>query len=107
MWAGRGIDAMFVSTLITYQSSGGILSTSPIAVSALFQFHYSVEHVLGVFIVATDALSRDNLLLFSHLLPQALPSQVPPSLLDLLLVRKPDWGSPLWIVLFVGTLALP
>ena len=38
---------------------------------ALFQFHHVVEHVPEVLNVAVDALSRNNLHLFSSLLPQA------------------------------------
>lgn len=59
----------------------------------------------GVMNVAADALSRDNLILFSSLLPQASPSTVPALVINLLLTHKPDWGSHTWIDMFAGTLA--
>ena len=72
--------------------------------AAFFQFEYGSEHVPGVLNVAADALSRNNLQLFSSLIPQATPSAVPIPLLDLLIFQRPDWGSQAWINLFVATL---
>ena len=51
--------------------------------SALFQFEFSAEHIPGVQNVAADALSRDNLVLFSSLLPQATQVQIPASRLGI------------------------
>ena len=39
--------------------------------SALYQFNYTAEHIPGIMNRAADALSRDNITLFSSLLPQA------------------------------------
>ena len=72
--------------------------------SALFQFEFSAEHIPGVQNVAVDALSHDNLVLFSSLLPQATQVQIPAPLLDLLLIQRPDWGSVNWINLFRDSL---
>ena len=74
--------------------------------SALFQFEFSAEHIPGVQNVAADALSRDNLVLFSSLLPQATQVQIPAPLLDLLLIQRPDWGSVNWINLFRDSLLM-
>ena len=74
--------------------------------SALFQFEFSAEHIPGVQNVAADALSRDNLVLFSSFLPQATQVQIPASLLDLLLIQRPDWGSVNWINLFRDSLLM-
>ncbi len=52
----------------------------------------------GINLVA-DALSRDNVSLFSSLLPQARPTVISAAVSDLLLARTPDWGSPQWIEL--------
>ena len=75
--------------------------------TALFQFDYTAEHIPGVLNTAADALSRNNLPLFSSLLPQAVQVQVPAPLQDMLLILRPDWGSPLWIRSFLSTLPMP
>ena len=72
--------------------------------SAYYQFDYQAEHVPGTMNTAADALSRGNLSLFYSLVPQAVHSVVPPAIQDLLIVRRPDWGSADWTTLFVGTL---
>ena len=75
--------------------------------TALFQFDHTAEHIPGVLNTAADALSRNNLPLFSSLLPQAVQVQVPAPLQDMLLILRPDWGSPLWIRSFLSTLPMP
>ena len=72
--------------------------------SAFFQFEYSVEHVPGVLNTAADAISRNNLHLFSSLLPQATQSQIPDPVMGLLVSQRPDWGSRHWIRLFGSSL---
>ena len=72
--------------------------------AAYYQFESVAIHVLGVLNVAADALSRGNLTLFNFLIPQAAQWQVPVSLLELLVTRRPDWGSTDWIRLFTSTL---
>ena len=52
--------------------------------SSFFQFEFSAEHVPGLQNNAADALLRNNITLFSSLLPQATKMQVPVVLLDLL-----------------------
>ena len=73
--------------------------------TAFFQFEYSAEHMPGMLNTAADALSRNNLALFSSLIPQASQSGVPPPIQDLLVNQRPDWGSQNWITLFVATLS--
>ena len=72
--------------------------------SAFFQFQYSVEHISGTHNTAADALSRNNLTLFSSLVPQAVKTDIPPAVVELLVTQRPDWGSPRWITLFKDTL---
>ena len=72
--------------------------------TALFQFDYTAEHVPGVENVAADALSRNNIVLFSSLIKQASRTQIPTVLVELLVTRQPDWGSPTWTRLFTSTL---
>ena len=72
--------------------------------SAYFQFHFSAEHIAGVMNTAADALSRNNLTLFSSLVPQVPQISLPPSLRQLLITTKPDWGSQAWTNLFASSL---
>ena len=72
---------------------------------AIFNFTYSVVHVPGVFNVAADALSRDDLTLFLSIVPQTPRSHIPQATLELLILSKPDWGSAVWTSLFTRSLA--
>lgn len=72
--------------------------------SAHFGFHYSAKHVPGVRNMAADALSRGKLHVFSSLVPQTPRCVIPPSLVELLITRRPDWGSPAWTHWFVRSL---
>jgi len=69
------------------------------ALDAKFAFFYSPDwlylqavHVEGRLNTATDKLSRDNLSLFCHQVPDALPSPTPnpKELVELLLIQRPD-----------------
>ncbi len=70
--------------------------------SSLYHFQHAAKHVPGVLNVAADALSRNNVPLFSFLLPQARPTVILVAVSD---VMTPDWGSPQWIERFTATLA--
>ena len=72
--------------------------------TAFFHFDYSAEHVADVLNGVADALSRGNTASFNSLIPQAAQTQVPISLVDLLITQQPDWGSTHWISLFGSTL---
>ena len=65
---------------------------------AKFQFNLFSTHVSGVDNDLADALSRDNLWYFKQYHPHAqdYPTPIPPELLDLTIVKKPDWTSRLW-----------
>ena len=71
-------------------------------ITAKLELHLVASHISGVRNVLADALSRDNLPLFRSLYPQANPRPTPisDSLLDLLLVSRPDWTSRGWTVLW-------
>ena len=68
--------------------------------AAYFRFQYQATHVPGVQNTAADALSRNNMLLFTSLIPQGQQVCIPPAVLDLLVHRRPDWGSQAWTNLF-------
>ena len=72
---------------------------------AFYGFHVSCIHVAGAMNPAVDALSRNNLLLFSSLVPLACQYAIPTALVELLITSRPDWGSQAWTRLFVRTLA--
>ena len=59
-------------------------------------------HVEGRLNVAADALSRDNLSLFRHQVPDAhpTPTSIPKELVELLVIQRPDWTSKNWKRLF-------
>ena len=71
---------------------------------AYFHFHFSAKHIPGPMKTAANAISRNNLSLFSSLVPQAPHLNPPPALLELLVLTKPDWGSPAWTQLFMCSL---
>ena len=75
-----------------------------LTVRAIYQFEYSAEHIPGLLNSAADELSRNNVTAFHSLVPQAVQTQVPASLLDLLVTQRPDWGSSRWTSLFMNTL---
>ena len=73
---------------------------------AHFNMHMSAVHVPGTNNSTADCLSRDNMLLFFSLNPQAqrFPTPLPQSLLDILSLPGPDWTSLNFLELFTTTL---
>jgi hypothetical protein len=61
-------------------------------------------HLPGTLNVAADALSRDCILDFLQVVPEAevavAPTSIPQSLIDLTIREQPDWTSPRWAKLF-------
>ena len=72
--------------------------------AAFYQFTFESRHVPGTENIAADAISRNNLSLFSSLLPQATQVCIPQSIINLLITKTPDWGSPTWTRSFRATL---
>ena len=64
--------------------------------------HFDIvgEHIAGVHNAAADAISRNNLALFSSMFPQVPHVPIPQSVRDLLVEIQPDWGSHRWTDLF-------
>ena len=75
--------------------------------SAHYQLKVVAAHVPGKDNEAADALSRNNLSLFSSVVPQRQPhpSPIPAALLDMLLHSRPDWTSPSWRRMFSRSLS--
>jgi len=65
---------------------------------AKFQVLIVASHIPGKDNLAADALSRDRLIDFRSFITQAQeqPPSIPVELLDLLVITKPDWTSPVW-----------
>ena len=74
--------------------------------SASYQIVLTAEHLPGILNTAADALSRNNLSNFFICSPQAckLPSPIPQSLTDMLILQRPDWTCPSWRRMFLSTL---
>ena len=72
--------------------------------AALFQFSFVSEHIPSAQNTAVDAISRDNIPLFLSLFPQCSQCLIPKAVLDLLVVRQPNWGSEEWAKLFLSSL---
>jgi len=68
--------------------------------AAYFGFGFTSEHVPGVLNTAADAISRNNVPLFVSLIPQVPRATIPQAVLELLVSRRPDWGSCDWTKLF-------
>ena len=68
--------------------------------AAFFRFQFVAEHVPGVLNTAADAISRNNTSLFVSLVPQVPRVAIPQSLVDLLIHKRPNWGSRDWTRLF-------
>ena len=69
---------------------------------AYWGFELRAEHIAGEKNVAADAISRNNLSLLFQVWPDTSPqpTAIPQTLVDLLVVRRPDWTSPSWVTLF-------
>ena len=72
--------------------------------AAVFGFQLIANHVPGVMNTAADAISRDNTDLFLSLVPQIPQVTIPKPVLDLLVTKRPNWGSQEWTSLFVSSL---
>lgn len=73
--------------------------------AAFYRFQFVAEHVPGVLNTAADAISRNNTSLFLSLAPPQIPHiTIPQSVLELLVIGRPNWGSNEWTRLFVHSL---
>ena len=72
--------------------------------AAFYRFEFESQHIPGVSNTAADAISRDNLSLFSSLIPQLEWIAVPQAVLDLLVIQRPNWGSQAWTRSFASSL---
>lgn len=73
--------------------------------TATHQIGIEARHVAGIHNTAADALSRNMKKIFFESTPQACreADKVPTPLLDMLLLRRPDWLSPTWRTLFLSS----
>jgi hypothetical protein len=73
---------------------------------AYFDITILIEHIPGIHNVVADQLSRNHMQQFFSFNPQAhlLPTPLPPELLHIVSVEKPDWTSPRFTLLFNTTI---
>lgn len=99
-WAGKTVRAQCDNAaVVAVLNSCTSRESAPAAMSGLPQGkEFLLHHIQGSHNMLADALSMDNSTLFHTLLPQAnrAPAPIPASLLDVLVVTKPDWTSPHW-----------
>ena len=110
LWEDCGRDSLFASTLVIWLSFLFFIPRLQNSLCCevfliLLCFQESCVHVPGAMNTATDALSRDNLTLFSSLVSQVPWYPTPLPLMELLITAKPDRGSPAWTHLFGFSLA--
>ena len=72
--------------------------------AAFYRFYFVSEHVHGVLNTAADAISRNNVSLFLSLNPQMPRRPIPQPVMDLLVTKRPDWGSKDWTTAFASSL---
>ena len=112
-WQGRTIQCRTDNAAVVAIVNSGRSKKSAIAmhlmrtlffVMARFDLAITAAHVPGRENVAADALSRDKLPLFRTQVPNAAkkPAAVPQELLELLILRQPDWTSADWRSLFAS-----
>jgi len=73
--------------------------------AAYHRFQFTAQHVPGVLNTAADAISRNNIPLFLSLVPQMPCTTIPQLLLELLVTKRPNWGSTDWTRLFAHSLS--
>ena len=105
-WQGKSVlvqcDNAAVVSIINHGSSKNPeamhLMRCLVFIAAKWEFHLVATHIKGVNNTLADALSRDNLVLFHSLHPQAdrEPSIIPEALLEVLIISRPDWTSRSW-----------
>ena len=69
--------------------------------AAFYRFNFVSEHVSGVLNTAADAISRNNVSLFLYLNHRR---PIPQPVLDLLVTKRPEWGSKDWMTAFTSSL---
>ena len=112
LWAGRHV-LFHTDNFAVVQVIQNLNATEPLLCSLLqclyfyfayYQFTLTTAHIPGVKNVATDALSRNNLPLFHSLFPQVPRHTIPHNLIELYLLRIPDWNSDNWMTQFKNSL---
>ena len=112
-WSGAGVcfrsDNMAVVSILSTRTSRHQLLMHLLHCltfyAAYFRFTMKATHIPGTLNTAADAISRNNIPLFLSLVPHTQQFAIPQPLVDLLVTRRPDWGSQAWTHLFVNSLS--
>ena len=75
-------------------------------ITTFFKISVKAAHIAGSKNTGADALSRNNMHLFFSQVPAAnkTPTFIPSALIELLVLRQPDWTSLPWSRLFTSSL---
>ena len=75
-------------------------------ITTFFKISVKAAHIAGSKNTGADALSRNNMHLFFSQVPAAnkTPTSIPSALIELLVLRQPDWTSLPWSRLFTSSL---
>ena len=73
--------------------------------ATFYKFEFESAHIPGTKNTAADAISRNNIPLFLSIVPQVHQVIIPPPTIDLLVTKRPDWGSTNWTTLFKTSLS--
>ena len=113
-WQGRSVRFHSDnSAVVALLNSGSVRDDSLMQLmrclallAAKCNFIFSSCHIQGKNNVLADALSRNKSSVFLSSYPQAqaCPTPLPPTLLSLLLLEKPDWTSPSWTKMLTSIL---
>ena len=109
-WKGRSVRILSDNTVVVAAINTNTSKVREIAhllrclafISAHWQCHLSAAHVPGAQNSVADAISRNNMVTFRVLHPQAAeePEQIPMELVQLLITESPDWTSTAWTQLW-------
>ena len=67
-------------------------------------FQTTAEHIPGILNTAADVILRNNISLFQSPVSQIHPITLPQTIVDLIVINRPDWGSQRWTHWFTSSL---
>ena len=72
--------------------------------ASIFRFEFVTQHIPGILNTAADAISRNKISLFVSLIPQIPHITITQAIVDLIIMKRPDWGLQSWTGAFAHSL---